>query len=704
MPARAIDRLSPLRADVLLPHRIATAVLVEISILSGVVEGALPAASGAIALVLVPIGFVVSWVRRGRPNIALKAGAAAGLLLAFAGFMSGVRGATGIDDTRVPLAALFVWVQVLHSFDVPRRRDLAFSVASSVALFALAGSLAFSTGFLLLFVAFAAAFVAALRTGYVAGLHERATSDAAPATAARRPPRAWTPIAVAIAGTLAASFVALVAMPRLPGIQVAALPFSIARATGIDGFNGQVVNPGRSSDGGSSGTAFPPNVYPGYGASLDLRARGRPDQGLAMRVRSPEPALYRAQAFDTYDGSRWVSAGGDLRTLTLGDGPAIHVPDRGPVQSREVVQTFYVERTLPNVVFHAAFARELHLPSSRVEMDDAASFRLPFLLEADTVYSVVSEVPDVTTEQLRMYGDAGGPHPPMDRYLTLPPTLPDRVRDLASRIIGGRTTTADRVQAVEGWLEENTRYRLDVPVPPAGMDQVDAFLFGSREGFCEQIASAMAVLLRASGVPTRIVTGFGPGQRNLLSGYWEVRNADAHAWLEVWYPGFGWMASDPTFGVPHADGASNTFLLEPVGRFIGDHVPTAFRNLGSLGSAPAAVARAALLVLAIGLTVAFVSRARRRPRSDDPASAAWLRVEAALAREGFVRRPSETATEFVRRVGPELGEGEEEVRRFTDAFVRARYGPTRGTGALDTLGCSAASAARRRRAPVFDTR
>src|SRR5207247_44980 len=107
------------------------------------------AATGASALALIPAGFVVSYVRRSRRNVALKLVLAAGLFLAFGGFLRSVQGATTVDDARVPLAALFLWVQVLHSFDVPRRRDLTFSVVSSLILMAEAGSLSLGTGFIL---------------------------------------------------------------------------------------------------------------------------------------------------------------------------------------------------------------------------------------------------------------------------------------------------------------------------------------------------------------------------------------------------------------------------------------------------------------------------------------------------------------------------------------------------------------------------
>ena len=123
-------------------------------------------------------------------------------------------------------------------------------------------------------------------------------------------------------------------------------------------------------------------------------------------------------------------------------------------------------------------------------------------------------------------------------------------------------------------------------------------MFDRTEGFCEQIATAMVLLLRASGVPARLATGFGPGERNVFSGYWEVRNSDAHAWVEVFYPGWGWVTYDPTFGIPESDAANTTFVLAPLGRAFGRLVPgEAFAGIARTvadASGPAAVTAATL--------------------------------------------------------------------------------------------------------------
>src|SRR5439155_10462138 len=155
--------------------------------------------------------------------------------------------------------------------------------------------------------------------------------------------------------------------------------------------------------------------------------------------------------------------------------------------------------------------------------------------------------------------------------------------------------------------------------------------FATRRGFCEHIASAMAVLLRAQGIPTRIVTGYGPGERNPLTGYFEVRQSNAHAWVEVYYPRVGWLPYDPTFGVPPAEPVTGSLIgaevIASIQRLIREHVPAPLKH--AVGQGVHAVLAAAPLVgrwwpvavlAVVGAALAIASlRLRRRPSRAPPA-------------------------------------------------------------------------------------
>jgi hypothetical protein len=329
--------------------------------------------------------------------------------------------------------------------------------------------------------------------------------------------------------------------------------------------------------------------------------------------------------------------------------------------SSRVVQTFYIESPQPNVVFAAASTREVYFPAAGLRVDPAGSIRSPIELDSGLVYSVVSEVPSPSPSVLRRarrtVPDGMAP------YLQLEEGLPGRVGDLARAVTAGRTTWYDAVVAVQAWLRANTRYDLDVPRDPDGVDAVDHFLFETRRGYCEQIASSIAVMLRTLGIPARLVTGYGPGERNPLTGYFEVKQSDAHAWVEVFYPGIGWVPYDPTFGVPQAaPGIAGRFMAGPVfaavGRFAREVVPAPLksaaagvgRSVAAAGALALRVWPVALVLLAftgLGLALARRSHRRSRARPSTPGEEAFLGIVEALGPLGHSRSPQETPSEFL---------------------------------------------------------
>ena len=255
----------------------------------------------------------------------------------------------------------------------------------------------------------------------------------------------------------------------------------------------------------------------------------------------------------------------------------------GPVPTVRITQTFYIDTQQPNVLFAAAVPSQVYFPAGGLQVDRYGSIRSPILLDEGMVYSVVSDVP-VTEPTILRWAHPPEPIAIDPTYLQLPTDLPARVGALAHRITAGITTQYDQVEAVQSWIRANTKYDLDVPRDPAGVDAVDHFLFVTRTGFCEQIATSLAVMLRTLGIQTRLVTGYGPGERNPLTGYFEVRQSDAHAWVEVFYPGIGWVPYDPTFGVPEAaPHGSSRFIggevLAAMGRFLSSVIPDSVKQL-----------------------------------------------------------------------------------------------------------------------------
>ena len=225
--------------------------------------------------------------------------------------------------------------------------------------------------------------------------------------------------------------------------------------------------------------------------------------------------------------------------------------------------------------------------------------------------------------------------------------------------------------AIQRHLRDVARYRLDSPVPGPGRDAVDHFLFDARSGFCEQFASAEVVLLRAAGIPARLVTGFSggapsdPGRRSL-------RAADAHAWVEVWFPGRGWVSSDPTAGSRPEVGWQR-------------RVQQGVQDLAHDARGRAVLVLVALAALALltgaGLLLARWLRAGGEPPATHvqvraahgvpPALlAAFERLEAALAKAGRPRAEHESLADLAARWPDDTAAGD-----ALRTLERTLYGP-----------------------------
>ena len=653
--------------------RVIVACAVEVAILAVAAQGGVHGMAAILPLLLAPVGYLFSHRQRHQSNITTKVLLSVGLLAAFAAFLQSVQVAGSIDQARVPLASLFLWVQVLHAFDVPRRRDLAFSMVSSVILMAEAGALSLSSSFGLFVAPWAILaggwlFLSSRpRSGLVVQpVAVRRHGPTRGAAAASLRGAVWAGSAVVVA-----SAVVFMGIPRLPGTLVRSLPFTLGgSASTVEDFAGGIENPSLPAEEGDGVVDFAPDAYPGFSDVVDLRSRGHLSDEIAFRVRAPQAALWRAEAFDTYDGTTWTTSDRTTQSLVqrAGDAPnAVVVPDDvaqtiGPVPTVRVTQTFYIDTAQPNVLFAAAVPQQIYFPSGGLRADRYGSIRSPVLLDEGLIYSVISEVPVTDARVLRLA------HPQTvdsidPAYLQLPAEMPKRVGDLARRIAAGATNEYDVVEAVQSWIRQNTRYDLDVPRDPVGVDAVDHFLFVTRTGFCEQIASSLAVLLRTLGVPTRLVTGYGPGDRNPLTGYFEVKQSDAHAWVEVYFPGVGWVPYDPTFGVPDAAShAGSRFIggevLAAMGRFLSTAVPEPVKNLfrdagRGIGVVWSGLGGAWPVALVVPAAAWFVL-ARRRRRSRDPsqpaALGAYLDLTEALSGRGHPFVEHATPREYLRGV------------------------------------------------------
>jgi transglutaminase-like putative cysteine protease len=162
-----------------------------------------------------------------------------------------------------------------------------------------------------------------------------------------------------------------------------------------------------------------------------------------------------------------------------------------------------------------------------------------------TSYTVTSAASAATPDELRSAGTAY-PDYVRARYLELPSSVTPRTERLAQNIAAASDNPFDIAAAIEDHVRGRIAYTENIPFPPDDQDVVDYVLFDSKQGYCEYYASAMAVMLRSLDIPARIVAGYYPGDFDPESGGYLYRELNAHAWVEVFFPGYGWIAFEPT--------------------------------------------------------------------------------------------------------------------------------------------------------------
>ena len=496
---------------------------------------------------------------------------------------------------------LLVGLCVLQGFEIVDRRAARVSLACSLLL------TAYSAGIRIdsrlgpwLLVAFTGIAVA---SQLVTAEDRRRPADADP-VAAKGAARRRSPGIAGLAGAVAATVLLLAVVPVPAGPAQLTLPSwlqerrltagdgQLASSAGSPLLGGPLQGDGTRGGAGAGG-------YPGFSPTMDTAIRGPMSDEIVLRVRAPYADYWRGQTFTDFDGRVWKV---DSEVGDRTPGPQHDIaPATGDLYGQapgDFVQTFFPAVDLPNIVFAAPRVQQVLLDAPLWQRPDGG-LRADVTLPAGSAYTVISRRSGVTDPLLRDEGDISRFVVP-DRYVAVPDSTTQRTRDLAQQL--QRDTTLDTIRAMEDWLAANVEYDLNAPVPDRGEDAVDDFLFQSQRGFCEQIATSLAIMLRTLGVPARIATGYVPSDRDAVAGVWISRASDAHAWVEVRFPDYGWVAFDPTASVPMSGEAGR--------HTVGGELLQAFVELGSRHALQLFLVVAAVGVVA--LVVRFVRRALHR--------------------------------------------------------------------------------------------
>lgn len=618
------------------------------------------------ALVLTPLGMIFSYLLRARNNWEVKAILSILMVITMLRFFAALT--TSVFDPRVPLAELLLWLQTLHSWDLPRRKDLNYSLMVGLILMSLASVLSVDMSMGLYLAGFSLAGLVAMHLNYRSALGDLAGERV-------RPARRGVVLRTAFTLVLVSAAIFLM-LPRYQSMRLRSLPFSWQMRLQLPKVSqGQLVNPdypqAASKEEFKKKARFSADSYFGFNSLVALNMRGQLSDEIVMKVRSSRWNYYRGLTFDQYDGQFWTLSDDQLRSVRAAY-PPLYLPTevRGHLEN---VQIYYIEKTQPNLIFSTPEASQLFFPSEEIFMDSGRGLRSPYPLEEGTVYSVISFEPNVTPEQIRRLPNRDGTVRRLKKYLALPETSP-RMKALAKELTEGVHQDYQKAMAICLYLKRTFEYRSDIPPFPENAETADYFLFEQKRGYCEQFATAMAVLCRLSRVHARYVTGYLPGAYNPLTGFHEVRGKDAHAWVEVFVPNLGWVAFDPTpdgLTTPGLESPSeDRWLLASVIKYLGRKLGLESPDLKGmaaelhkrLGFSPW------LLLLPALACVAWLLRGvRLAPAARTPRERVQRNYRRMLDLMPESRTPGETPAQFAQRVQ------RPEVDRLTRLFEKARY-------------------------------
>lgn len=472
----------------------------------------------------------------------------------------------------------------------------------------------------------------------------------------------------------------------------------------------------------------------GFSEKVDLGVMGpvKQDPSIVMRVELPDgkprnndPLYLRGMAYDRYNGKSWRNSFANRRSLTerpqglftIRTDAASSVGHTAP----GIRQDILLEALDTSVLFGAPQPVALSGDFVTVQSDLMGVLYLPYASPGRLQYSVRSQPPHLQPADASAFALV---YPEFIRrpYLQLPSLGPE-IAELSNGVTQASRTPYESVLLIKQYLLDNYRYSLDIE-SGRSPHPLEDFLFTRKTGYCEHYASAMVVMLRSIGIPARLVTGFLATEWNGFGHYYTVRQRDAHAWVEVYFPGSGWITVDPTPPEPASaasswplagvmdsmrlrweqliiqySAADQLSVIQDV-RHSGDTlwnktVETAALQLKPLSEfirattgewtrlAGAAWKQALLMILVIGTSFCLLLLLRYRSSHGlTPAGSAghviaaqWYgRLLSLAAARGFQKPSSHTPMEFARHIERHWADGFPVVSQLTELYCRVRFG------------------------------
>ncbi|MBX2999614.1 MAG: transglutaminase domain-containing protein [Caldilineaceae bacterium] len=457
-----------------------------------------------------------------------------------------------------------------------------------------------------------------------------------------------------------------------------------------------------------------------FGRSLTLGGERNVSERPVLQVSASQGRYWRAVTFDTFTGRQWLNTATDEVEYDANQPiPTIDWDSRRPI-----TQTITLLAPGGNILLGAPDIRLASVPIAGLltpvfaadeevtpELAELTWSRSQVNLDEGSSYTVVSNYTDVTIRAMR---EAEMEYPPqiLEKYLQLPENFSPRVAALAVEVAENESTVYDKARAVERFLRSNYQYNEEISAPASDQDPVEYFLFEIEQGYCDYYATAMAVMLRSLGIPARTASGYAEGTYDRESGVYIITERDAHTWVEVYFPGYGWIEFEPTagesvlnrpsgldpvnsenFSDPTQNYAQNEqpmiddFFNEQFNRF-DEFEPGFFEEAQT-------TARDNWIWISVGLTlVALLGGGwllRRRlyqgPDSFEAESPNlfYARLLNWVQRLGMATQTGETPYERAAVLSQQIPTGTPFIRRITDIYVLHRFAPRRLLGNHDAV-------------------
>ena len=431
-------------------------------------------------------------------------------------------------------------------------------------------------------------------------------------------------------------------------------------------------------------------------------------EDIVMWVETQGGRYWRGAIYDLYDGRSWANT--DPLSAVV---PANRdLPTDAQYEMRQIIeQTMVPSRSGVSQVFYAGQPVSVDVPVE-VSFDFVAGtggdgrdpwsapasvslIKTRIAVNVGRPYGVFSSMSIADVESLRQ---AGSTYPEWvtRRYLQLPATVTERVKGLGQEIVSPHENPYDRALAIQDYLRRTIRYREDIQVPPQDRDAIDYLLFESREGYCNYYASAMVVLARAVGIPARLAVGYAGGESDEQAARWVVRERDSHAWVEVYFPRYGWVEFEPTASEPpivRAESGDDERLETPGG----DTESRLDRDLDRLADEEAGLpgvlgptiiggrsawplAAIAVLAATVGAgAVAWRQLQRRRAEDVSRVGRIYRRMCDYTRLAGAKGEAHQTPYEYAALVAQRIPQTTPYVQQIATVFVRDRFGPPKVT-------------------------